>query len=284
MSDFVRLPDPEVPPWLGKYDAGPTMPDLDNRSAACLVLSDLDYDSQLAAIHFELRRHRQADEAFEKEIAEIDQIAKKTSGIRNQRAVDEWVDRVHRSVYEDAARSMAAIGMLAPMMESVFHQAFQGMRRESHERLRIAPAAHARWERPAEDQWDCHYVWSNGRRSTNLVAGIMQLADATGLKAHLPSDIQHTLQALFEYRNKMFHHGFEWPVEERQRFATRISEAGWPSDWFSHASSGDKPWVFYMSEVFIQHTVRRIDLVIEGIGAYCKRQFFPSDPSNEAPS
>lgn len=275
MSDFTRLPpSPSPPDWL-KDCAPATMLVLGAHSAASLVLSDLDYESQLAAIHYALKGHREADEAFKREIAEIEEIARKTSGMRNEQAVHEWVDRLHRSVYEDAARSMAAIGMLAPMMESVFYQAFQGIRRETHERLGLAPGAHARWRQPAEDQWDCHFAWSNGRRSTNLVAGIMQLADATGLIAHLPQGLEHTLQALFEYRNKMFHHGFEWPVEERKRFAKRISETEWPSDWFEKASSGSTPWVFYMSEVFIEHTVQMIDAIIEGIGEYCKERFFP---------
>lgn len=264
---------PSLPEWLSE-DSSSTWPELSDRDSACLVLSDLDYESQLAAIHHALRGHRKADEALKREIAEIEEFAKKTSGIRNDRAVDEWVDRLHLSVYEDAARSMAAVGMLAPMMESVFYQGFQGIRLVALEQNGLSLGPHDRWCQSSEDQWDCHYVWSKGRRNKDLVKGILQLADATGLKSHLPDDLEHTLQALFEYRNKMFHHGFEWPLVERQKFAKRIINSGWPSDWFEKASSGDEPWVFYMSETFINHVLKMINNVIEGIGKYCKKRFF----------
>lgn len=280
MSDFARQPKP--PEWLKDYgeDAGSWMPEFDNRTAAALVLRDLDYDSQLAAIHSALREHRVADTKLKDELAEIAEQAKRTSGIRNEHAVDAWVERVHSSVYEGAARSMAAVGMLAPLMESVFYQAFQGIRQQTHEDLGLAPGLHARWARPAEDQWDCRFVWTKGRRSGGIVRGILQLADATGLRAHLPADLKPTLEALFEYRNGMFHNGFEWPVDERSRFEKRIKDAQWPVDWFGQATTGGQPWVFYMSDSFIDHVERTIDRVIDGIGAYCKLRFFPDSSGN----
>ena len=36
------------------------------------------------------------------------------------------VDHLHQSVFQDAAHSMAAVGMLAPFVESLFKQAFPG--------------------------------------------------------------------------------------------------------------------------------------------------------------
>lgn len=269
MTETTNLPS--LPEWLSENDHS-TWPELNDRDSACLVLPDLDYESQLAAIHHALRGHREADGALKREIAEIAEFAKKTSGLRNQRAVDEWCDRLHESVYQDAARSMAAVGMLAPMTESVFYQAFQGIRRETLGQNRFSFGSHERWCQTQEDQWNCHYVWSKGRRNKDLVKGIMQLADATGLQPYLPQNLEHTLQALFEYRNKMFHHGFEWPLVERRKFATRIRKAGWQSDWFTKASRGDDPWVFYMSEPFIKHAMKMIDHVIEGMGKYCKER------------
>lgn len=269
-----------MPDWLKSF--GPIgIPELSDRDAACMVLPDLDYDSQLAAIHQLLRNHQQADDALAKEIAEIEAFAQRTSGIRNERAVDEWTDRLHHSVYQDAAHSMSAVGMLAPMIESVFYQAFQSIRKQMSSDS-TQPSAHDRWKRPAEDQWDCHYVWSKGRRSTNLVEGVMQLSEATGLDVHLPGDLRLTLQALFEYRNKMFHNGFEWPVEERERFAKRIVDACWPSDWFKPATRGDKPWVNYMTDDFIRHCVAMIEEVIRGIGAFCKARLYPAGSNGEA--
>ena len=61
--------------------------------------------------------------------------------------------------------------------------------------------------------------------------GILQLLDAIDMADHMPDDLRPMLSALFEYRNKMFHLGLEWPLEERQRFDKRLSK--WPREWFS---------------------------------------------------
>jgi len=70
----------------------------------------------------------------------------------------------------------------------------------------------------------------------------------------------------------MFHCGFEWPTEDRQRFARRIKNPDWPSGWFERATSGGEPWVFYMSDAFIEHCVKMIEQIICGVGAYCNAQ------------
>ena len=70
-----------------------------------------------------------------------------------------------------------------------------------------------------------------------------------------------TLAALFAYRNKMFHNGFEWPMKERHKFSEEIQRRGWPPEWFKKSTSGDQPWIFYMSADFIQHCLDTIDQV-----------------------
>jgi hypothetical protein len=63
------------------------------------------------------------------------------------------------------------------------------------------------------------------------------------------------LEALFEYRNYMFHNGFEWPQARCAQFAARIDKSGW-QDWFSTFTRGGEPWIFYMTEAFIWPAVR----------------------------
>jgi len=272
-------PPPRPPEWMRQN--GPFgIPQLSDRDSACLVLADLDFDAQLAAIRGLLRLHDEADQALRGEITEIEAYAARTSGLRNEAAVAQWTDRLHHSVYQDAAQSMAAVGMLAPLIESIFSQAFQGIR------TRLAPISsppsnHARWQQPAEDQWDCHFVWKSGRRSTNLVEGISQLAEAVSLARHLPGDLRATLDALFAYRNKMFHCGFEWPVPERIAFQKRIDKSAWPKTWFAAATKGGEPWVFYLTRQFIDHCLETVDRVITGIGAYCKVEILPRSNNRE---
>lgn len=163
---------------------------------------------------------------------------------------------------------MAAVGMLAPIIESILCQSFRGIRR-SFETNSIPFSSHPRWKLTTNEKWDCHYVFSqSGGKKRNLVKGILQLANATGLTAHLPNDFGPTLQALFEYRNKMFHFGFEWPTFEREQFHKRIAD--WPSDWFSLATSDHKPWIFYVTDTFINHSFNIIDSVLAGVGAFAR--------------
>ena len=222
----------------------------DNRFLASFVLGSPDYDAQLYAIRGLLRRHRQADDALSNEIKAIEAFAKQASGSANERAVDDWVDHLHQSVFQDAAHSMAAVGMLAPFVESLFKQAFPGIR-DLLERNGRVLATHARWTMPKSRRWDCRYA-SLSPHTKHIVEGIMELAEATGLAADLPADLRKTLAALFGYRNKMFHLGFEWPDTERSAFERRIVDDGWPQDWFTQATTDGKPWVFYLSDTFVQ--------------------------------
>jgi len=239
----------------------------------CLEIH-FDIDAQLAAVRELLRQHRAAKEAFSKEIDNLEQHARRLSGALSDFATDEWVDRLHHSVYQEAAHSMAAVGMLAPLVETIFHQCFLSIGK------RFFPTAspvreHARWQTAHVIQWDCHYVLDGQQVKNDLVRGILQLADAVGLASRLPADLKQVLSLLFAYRNKMFHHGFEWPVEERHRFEKRISQEGWSLDWLSKATTGGEPWIFYFSENFIEHGLSAIDDVLAGIGAFIRDELLP---------
>jgi len=238
-------------------------------------LHHLDYDAQVGAIRILLFQHRQADEELANEIKRLDERFKLRPH-PGERAVDEWVDLLYSSVYQDVAHSMAAVGMLAPLVESMFYGAF--FKVQEH----FFPAgslygSHPRWNLHAKDRWNCHLFYNRkGKREKNLVEGITQLAEAVGLSSHLPNDLKPMLQALFEYRNKMFHCGFEWPVDERNRFAERIDrgirEEGWSSDWFERSTTGGTPWIFYLTNSFVDHCLNSIDRVIEGMGTFVEEQ------------
>lgn len=249
-------------------------------TACTVALPDLDYKSQLIAIRRLLDLHRNAEAEHTAEIKAVEQLVRSpvrtrsrdpfTEALEEQSREQNWVDHLHYSVYHDAAHSMAAVGLIAPFVESIFYQSFRSIEREMTNKVSL-PSDHKRWGLPAEDQWNCHYVWENGRQRANLVKGIMQLVHAVDLTGYLPDDLRLTLSALFEYRNKMFHCGFEWPLERRIHFDQRLS--GWPKDWFIKATSGDAPWVFYMSPVFIVHCLDRTEDIVAGIGRFCKERF-----------
>jgi len=120
--------------------------------------------------------------------------------------------------------------------------------------------------------WDCHFVCNakrNGKCQKALVQGIFELADVVELTAHLPPGLRVMLEALFLYRNKMFHNGFEWPEAERRAFAENAKK--WPG-WFRNSLHGGEPWIFYMSDEFMTHCLQMIDKLLDSFGAYCRRK------------
>jgi hypothetical protein len=251
-------------------DSGLSSIYMSDRDMVSVILRDLDYEAQLIAISGLLRNNDNADAETDGQIKQVEEYARKTSGLRNQRAVDEWVDLLHGSTYQSAAHSMAALGMLAPFYESMFFQAFQGIRISFFGKDTVPPGHHRAGTNNAEHFWDCHlFRGLGGKMKTELVAGIKQLADAVGFTPHLPTGLPETLDALFSYRNKMFHRGFEWPKIESARFAKRIGQEGWQA-WFSCATHGGEPWIFYMTDEFIKHCFDQVHPLLDGFGAYCR--------------
>ena len=198
-----------------------------------LEIDSLNYDYGFRAICAMLARMNQDEFELAHEITKAEQIAKSTHGVNNDFAVDHLIDLYEYSGYQDAAHSMAAVGMIAPYVESLFKGVFEEFDME--------------WPR------------------TDIVRNLTNSIESMGLKKFMPDDLEVTLTALFEYRNKMFHNGFEWPLEVRRRFARRLENSGWPSEWFSSGSTGDDPWMFYMTDKFIDHCTDTLQKIAVGV-------------------
>jgi hypothetical protein len=240
---------------------------LEPEDFACVVLPDLDYEAQLIAIAHLLNAHQKAGAETKEEIKDIEKFAQNTKGVRNEYAVDQWLERLHSSTFQDAAHSMSAVGMLAPLFESIFHQAFYGIRENLFPEKQTLPT-HQRWVQTESEKWDCHFYWGKNGRRDDLVLGIMQLSEATGLKYFLHDDLEIVLTVLFSYRNKMFHRGFVWPTEERKRFWNRIKKEKWPESWLEASTTNNDPWIIYLTNEFIWHCFERIRGTIAAIGEF----------------
>jgi hypothetical protein len=240
-----------------------------NRDLAFFLLGgEKDYDAQQLAIRSMLRHRKSDEEEFQKQFEGIKEFARIARGSGSIQADMEYVDHLHGKVFLDAAHSMAAVGMLAPFIESMFEQAYYGIR-DMFDREHLQLTSSRRRTMGANQRWNCHYT-TNGKQ--HLINGIYELATATGLRAYLPTDLKITLEALFGYRNKNFHLGFEWPTAERAKFKKRISAENWPKDWFEQSSSGHKPWIFYLSDVFIEHCFDTIEAVMEALGGFYRER------------
>jgi hypothetical protein len=238
---------------------------LSPRDYACVLL-DFDYEAQVLAVRNLLRRNTIHEERTSEEIRDLEIRAQRLTGIANEWAVNEWIDRIHGSVYQDAAHSMAAVGMLAPLIESIFSQAFLSIKR--YFPLRKNYPSHQRWILDIKEEWNCHYVLTH-RKKKDVAEGIWQLADAVGLAALLPAQTEDILKALFTYRNRMFHNGFEWPIEERRRFEDLVKK--WPASWFQSSKTDEQPWVFYLSDSFISECMSLIEETITALGHFAKK-------------
>lgn len=237
---------------------------------ASIVLPNLDYESHLIAIRNLLSVHKNDNNKTTQEIKEIGGFIKDTKVAREdyiEHLIGEQMYKFNISVYQSAAHCMAAVGMLAPFLESIFYQSFYGIK-DNFFSTNSHPSDHARWEKATIDTWDCHFVWNKNSRRKNLVEGILQLSNSIGLRDFLPNDLDILLKVLFSYRNKMFHFGFEWPPDERKRFWKRVKNENWPSNWLDAATSGGEPWIIYLSDEFILYCVESIEEIINSISRF----------------
>ena len=196
-------------------------------------LEEFNHDAQLVAIRNLLYRQKWADRELSDRIKEADEVARRTRGRANEHAVDVWVELVVTSCYQDAAHSMAAVGMIAPLIESAFRAVFRS--------------------------------FGNELPRGDLAKSIIRRVEKVGMKEYMPADLEPTLSALFAYRNKMFHGGFEWSLEELKGFERLLDENRSPPDWFSRATSGGEPWMFYMTSDFVDHCLELAEAIIRGI-------------------
>ncbi len=239
--------------------------EISNHERALILLHEYDLEAQLLAIRNLLRRNRESDRELGAEIKELESAIRKSEGDYADYLQHTWIDRLHGSVFQDAAHSMSATGMLAPFVESLFVSLFKSLR----DRVGDASVpSDARKTRSSDDYWDPHYVFDERGRRKDIAKGITQLSHSTGLTPFFPCNFTDMLDALFIYRNKMFHNGFEWPLEERCKFERTLREKNWPSNWFRKSSSGDKAWIFYLSPEFIEQCLTMIDQLLNGVGAF----------------
>ena len=267
------MSQPSRPVWI-KESPIDEFPEPDVRFYIYFLELDFDFDQQLAAIRRLLQRNRENDQSLAKAIYEAGEEARRLKGISQERAVDDHICLIQASDYQDAAHSMAAAGMLAPFLETIFTECFRGIGNKWASEA-IPALQHARWQGVQEIQWNCHNFIKKGHLLDDLVRGILQLADAIGFRSQLPTDIDQVLSALFAYRNKMFHCGFEWPLDERRKFKQQIVERKWPVAWFSSATSGSEPWVFYLTDEFIDHCLETADKVLTAFGQFIRNELWP---------
>ena len=176
---------------------------------------------------------------------------------------DYFIDqKYHESVYWDAAYSMAAVGQLAPLLESLMTDYFAVLGKIYSNNIFEGQ----RFNNASKLAWDPHYVFDKGKIGGGLCGGLEQLIKDLDIESKLPEDTIKIFKALMGYRNKMFHNGLEWPENERTNFAKFIKEQKMKK-WFSCSMLGKEPWIYYMEEIFIDKCLKLAEFLIKNLGA-----------------
>ena len=192
---------------------------------------DFDYASQLQAARDLLTHNVQADVALADDIRDAEGWVSQSSGDENDFAVDHTVELIFRSIYQRVAHSMAAVGVITPFIEAVFKDAIQ----------------RAGEELPRGD----------------FARNLQKIINRVGMDSYLPDKLAITTNALFRYRNELFHWGFEWPPHVRRNFEEAMNS--WSSDWFEVANLNVQFPVFIMSPMFIEHCLQMAHDVTAGL-------------------
>lgn len=226
---------------------------LDDRDYLHTLVHNIDWQSQLEAVRLMLSRNRAAGKAFTKAINEDEAEIQVYAGNHHSHWIDHNNDMKYESVYRDAAESMAAIGMIAPLVESTIGQALAALG-DMYDRHGIRLVEHDRWKRAGSHnlRWNCQYYFNKDNKpQNNIILGLPQLVGACDLKKFLPPEFTTWFEAMFTYRNFMFHGGFEWTIERRDLFEKEIEENGW-DPYFTWSKTNGRPWVFYIKDDVIE--------------------------------
>ena len=214
-------------------------------------LIGLDLTALRLAMKSLLGRNQEADEKLDLELDNLYKDAQQATyepGSFEEADQDSgWLNLLHDGSYQSAAHSMAAAAMLAPFVEALFIRIFRYI------------GAQGLYDRPTQKE---KTFWNPKNKKGGVFCGIKELAKLTDLP--LPDDCHHTLKALIDYRNAMFHNGLEWPETECKDFKEKMQE--WPAGWFIEMYLRQDSRMFCMQAEFIARCFDTIDKVIDGFG------------------
>lgn len=244
---------------------------LDDRDYLYRLVETIDWDAQLDAIRGVLRLHRQSAEKVTDNILALRAQAESYEGPYHHHVVDQHTDAVWFSSYSEAAISLSALGMVVPMIESVFSQSLSALGALYAEST-ISPPAHRRWDRAGADdgRWNCQIYYDKKREPhTDIIRGLPQLSEAAGLSACLSPEDVDWIVALLSYRNRMFHGGFEWSIEQRDKFLALVEGQGWQK-YFQWSESDHRPWIFYLRDEVIDAMPDRVRAILDSLGRFAR--------------
>ena len=222
-------------------------------------------DQQLDAIKRVLRTHEEIREGESNRLDALDTASRwegeYDGGLEALRDLRFW-----QMTFQTSAHSMAAVGMLAPFIESLFEEIFDALKTRSTE----IKSDHPPQDLPFMKSRNPQSKVENGKTRQGFAVDSIERAYNIGLLPFLPCNVDISLKALIKYRNNMFHNGFEWPETKISSFDKKRKD--WPEGWFDLAHRNGEPWLFFMTPEFCTHCIDLIDAIIDGTGRFLKER------------
>ena len=189
---------------------------------------------------------------------------------------DYYVDLCVERHFVDAACSQTIVAAICPLFETLFSRAFSRIKKVCADN-KTEFKNHKRWTlelepRDEHKRWSPYWVFNEGdwpRR--NLLEGYQNLLEAIGFETAIPklSHEAQVLAALFMYRNKSLHHGYEWPSEVCNNLKRAVESLKstvedrsngrdrWKT-WFQLHSVGEEPCLITITKQFVLDAVASI--------------------------
>ena len=242
-----------------------------------------DYNMQIAVINGVLHSNRQSESRISDEIATIENRLQQEYPKGSMTNYMETLDAIESLEAERAllltinqlqmiAHSAAAVGLIAPLFESLLKSAFRIFEEEIGDSP-FRKDVDACWRSAERWDWDPGYYWKNGKRQKDLVEGTLQIARSIGFVKHLPPNLKTTLTAIFSHRNEMLHVGLEGD-DKQDQFKNWLARSG-RQKWFHETRKiddrGEINKRYYMSKEFTDHCLQTARSVVVGIGHYLQQ-------------
>lgn len=161
---------------------------------------------------------------------------------------DGHTDACYALHLEQVACRQAAIGLLAPLAETLFHESAKSFEHALKAKIATGTSRDDRSALKAKEFWNPEVVFRGletdesdnliVKQSGGICEGYFQLINAIGLGDHIPAGCEVVLTALFAFRNKSLHR-IVWSKKKddkgkdaAQRFDETIKANGWEK-WFS---------------------------------------------------
>ncbi|MFH0981414.1 MAG: hypothetical protein V2A79_07740 [Planctomycetota bacterium] len=125
--------------------------------------------------------------------------------------------------------------------------------------------------------WNPRFFIDSQRKShKDFVRGYQQMLDALGFAGELGTASAEVIEALFAYRNKCLHFGYEWPPEEARKFAETIQKKQdqwrtWSKErktwfpWFQVGTINDDPWLSSVTDSFVERVLREMETMAKAL-------------------